>query len=60
MPLLCMSTCLYSMFMKTAIVPIIKNKTGDTSDTINYRPIYIYIYHIHIDKGQSQIHKNNT
>ena len=26
-------------FMKTAIVPIIKNKTGDTSDTINYIPI---------------------
>ena len=28
-----------SMFMKTAIVPIIKNKTGDTSDKHNYRPI---------------------
>ena len=28
-----------SMFMKTAIVPIIKNKTGDTSDNNNYRPI---------------------
>ena len=27
------------MFMKTAIVPIIKNKTGDTSDKNNYRPI---------------------
>ena len=27
------------MFMKTAIVPIIKNKTGNTSDTNNYRPI---------------------
>ena len=26
-------------FMKTAIVPIIKNKTGDTSDKNNYRPI---------------------
>ena len=26
-------------FMKTAIVPIIKNKTGDTSDKDNYRPI---------------------
>ena len=26
------------MFMKTAIVPIIKNKTGDTSDKNNYRP----------------------
>ena len=25
--------------MKTAIVPIIKNKTGDTSDKNNYRPI---------------------
>ena len=24
--------------MKTAIVPIIKNKTGDTSDNNNYRP----------------------
>ena len=28
-----------SMFLKTAIVPIIKNKTGDTSDKNNYRPI---------------------
>ena len=28
-----------SMFMKTAIVPITKNKTGDTSDENNYRPI---------------------
>ena len=27
------------MFMKTAIVPIIKNKTGDPSDKNNYRPI---------------------
>ena len=27
------------MFMKTAIVPIIKNKTGDTSDKNNDRPI---------------------
>ena len=26
-------------FMKTAIVPIIKNKTGDSSDKSNYRPI---------------------
>ena len=26
-------------FMKTAMVPIIKNKTGDTSDKNNYRPI---------------------
>ena len=26
-------------FIKTAIVPIIKNKTGDTSDKNNYRPI---------------------
>ena len=25
--------------MKTAIVPIIKNKTGDTSDKNSYRPI---------------------
>ena len=25
--------------MKTAIVPIIKSKTGDTSDKNNYRPI---------------------
>ena len=25
--------------MKTAIGPIIKNKTGDTSDKNNYRPI---------------------
>ena len=29
------------MFMKTAIVPIIKNKTGDISDKNNYRPIAI-------------------
>ena len=29
------------MFMKTAIVPIIKNKTGDTSDKNNYKPIGI-------------------
>ena len=28
-----------SMFMKTAIVPIIKNKTGDTSCKNNYMPI---------------------
>ena len=28
-----------NMFMKTAIVPIIKNKTGDASDKNNYRPI---------------------
>ena len=27
-----------SMFMKTASVPIIKNKTGDTRDKNNYRP----------------------
>ena len=26
-------------FMKTAMGPIIKNKTGDTSDKNNYRPI---------------------
>ena len=26
-------------FMRTAIVPIIKTKTGDTSDKNNYRPI---------------------
>ena len=26
-------------FMKTAIVPIIKNKAGNSSDTANYRPI---------------------
>ena len=25
--------------MKTALIPIIKNKTGDTSDKNNYRPI---------------------
>ena len=24
--------------MKTAIVPIIKNKSGNTSDKLNYRP----------------------
>ena len=28
-----------AVFMKTAMVPIIKNKTGDTSDKNNYRPI---------------------
>ena len=28
-----------NMFMKVAIVPIIKNKTGDTNDKNNYRPI---------------------
>ena len=28
-----------SMFIKTAIVPITKNKTRDTSDKNNYRPI---------------------
>ena len=28
-------------FMKTALVPIVKNKTGDTSDKNNYRPIAI-------------------
>ena len=27
------------MIMKTAIVPIIKNKTGDTSDKNKFRPI---------------------
>ena len=26
-------------FMKTVIVPLVKNKTGDTSDVHNYRPI---------------------
>ena len=26
-------------FMKTAIVPIIKNKSGNSSDNANYRPI---------------------
>ena len=30
---------LSSNFMKTALVPIIKSKTGDTSDKNNYRPI---------------------
>jgi hypothetical protein len=30
-----------SDFMMTAIIPILKNKTGDTSDTYNYRPIAI-------------------
>ena len=30
-------------FMKTAIVPIIKNKTGDSSDKGNYRPIALVI-----------------
>ena len=33
------STNMGAHFMKTAIVPIIKNKTGDTSDKNNYRPI---------------------
>ena len=28
-------------FMKTALVPIVKNKTGDTSDKNNYSPIAI-------------------
>ena len=28
-----------SDFMKTVIVPLVKNKTGDTSDVHNYRPI---------------------
>ena len=28
-----------NMFMKTAIDPIIKNKTGDNSNKDNYRPI---------------------
>ena len=38
-------TCLVSHgylpsdFMKTLIVPLVKNKTGDTSDVNNYRPI---------------------
>ena len=31
--------CLPPDFMKTALVPIIKNKTGDTSDKNNYMPI---------------------
>ena len=31
-------------FMKTAIVPIIKSKTGNSSDKNNYRPIYLFIY----------------
>ena len=30
---------LHEDFMKTAIVPIIKNKTGDSSGKGNYRPI---------------------
>ena len=30
-------------FMKTALLPIVKNKTGDTSDKNNYRPIAIVI-----------------
>ena len=30
---------LHMDFMKTAIAPIIKNKTGDASDKSNYRPI---------------------
>ena len=29
--------------MKTAIVPILKNRQGDTSDKNNYRPIAIVI-----------------
>ena len=29
------------MFTTIAIVPIIKNKTGDTSDKNNYRPIVL-------------------
>ena len=29
--------------MKTAIVPIIKNKTGDTSDKNSYHPIALVI-----------------
>ena len=33
-----MVICLLTL-MKAAIVPIIKNKTGDTSDKTNYRPI---------------------
>ena len=28
-----------SDFMKTVIVPLVKNKTSDTSDVHNYRPI---------------------
>ena len=31
--------CIIQDFMKTAIVPIIKNKSGNTSDKSNYRPI---------------------
>ena len=31
--------------MKTALVPIIKNKTGDTSDKNNYRPM-VMIRHL--------------
>ena len=31
--------CLPREFMKTAIVPIIKNKSGNSSDKANYRPI---------------------
>ena len=38
---LLMVTC--SMFLKAAIVSIIKNKTGDTSDKNNYRHIAIVI-----------------
>ena len=30
-----------SAFMKTSIIPILKNKNGDTSDKNNYRPIAI-------------------
>ena len=32
-----------SEFMKTAIVPITKNKTGDTANKNNYRPIALVI-----------------
>ena len=32
--------------MKTAIVPILKNRQGDTSDKNNYRPIAIFIYSV--------------
>ena len=46
LPLLCMATCL-SMFSKTAIVPIIKIKTGDTSDKNNNR-------HIALDTAESK------
>ena len=30
-----------SSFMKTSIIPILKNRNGDTSDKNNYRPIAI-------------------